>query len=277
MIRLVFSDVDGTLLQNNEQGEYTISACTAEKIRQATASGIHFALATGRPVDFIPNLYGEQFRFDTVAYSGASVWACGKRIYQSSFSVEEALAIQNAIKAKGVELLCITDRNEYCFANRITEFIDEFENQVKFRDHRKIFEEDLSAFSESYPQQDFVSLVVLCNNDEELIRASEKAAALGYDPVKVRNNGYSMMKPGINKAEGIRRVAQLYNVSLEEIAVLGDSMNDMEMFQLVQESYAMEKSAPAILKCGKHKVRDVAEALQQIMENNHAGSGFSKL
>ena len=268
MIRLVFSDVDGTLLQHNEQGEYTISAETGRQITLAMQSGIHFALATGRPVDFIPNLYGEQYRFDTVAYSGASVWAENRLLYQSVFTIEETQKINEAIREKDVELLCITADNEYCFANREPVFIDEFVNQVRTKDHKKIFTESLDEFKESYPQLSFVSLVVLCNEDEKLVQAAQRAAKLGYDPVKVRNNGYSMMKPGINKAAGIRKIAELYNIGLDEIAVMGDSMNDMEMFELVEESYAMEKSAPQILECGKHTVKDVAEALKQIMENN---------
>ena len=81
MIRLIFCDVDGTLVQDNDQGEYTISVENLQEINKTMISGVHFALATGRPADFVPRTYGRQFSFDTVAYSGAKVTASQKQIY----------------------------------------------------------------------------------------------------------------------------------------------------------------------------------------------------
>lgn len=52
MIRLIFCDVDGTLVQDNDQGEYTISVENLQEINKTMNSGVHFALATGRPADF---------------------------------------------------------------------------------------------------------------------------------------------------------------------------------------------------------------------------------
>lgn len=49
MIRLIFCDVDGTLVQDNEQGEYTILVENLREINKTVNSGVHFALATGRP------------------------------------------------------------------------------------------------------------------------------------------------------------------------------------------------------------------------------------
>lgn len=75
MIRLIFCDVDGTLVQDNDQGEYTISVENLQEINKTMNSGVHIALATGRPADFVSRTYGRQFSFDTVAYSGAYVTA----------------------------------------------------------------------------------------------------------------------------------------------------------------------------------------------------------
>ena len=93
MIRLIFCDVDGTLVQDNDQGEYTISVENLQEINKTMNSGVHFALATGRPADFVPRIYGRQFSFDTVAYSGAYVTASQKLIYESVFTLEEARCV----------------------------------------------------------------------------------------------------------------------------------------------------------------------------------------
>ena len=112
MIRLIFCDVDGTLVQDNDQGEYTISVENLQEINKTMNSGVHFALATGRPADFVPRTYGRQFSFDTVAYSGAYVTASQKLIYESVFTLEEARHIHALLENQPAELLCITNQND---------------------------------------------------------------------------------------------------------------------------------------------------------------------
>ncbi len=92
-----------------------------------------------------------------------------------------------------------------------------------------------------------------------------------------RHDGYSMMKPGVNKASGIQKIAAIDHVGLYEIAVLGDSINDLEMFELIEESYAMETSHPEILARAKYIVKDVAEALDRIQEKNRRRTGDEQM
>ena len=276
MIRLIFCDVDGTLVQDNDQGEYTISVENLQEINKTMNSGVHFALATGRPADFVPRTYGRQFSFDTVAYSGAYVTASQKLIYESVFTLEEARHIHALLENQPAELLCITNQNDYCFAERKQEYIDEFSDPDNVPDHREILPWTLSELTRRKPEQTFVSLVILAHQPEILKQLAEQAARLGYDPVMPRHDGISVMKPGVNKASGIQKIAALNHVPLYEIAVLGDSINDLEMFDLIEESYAMEKSNPEILARAKYIVRDVAEALRRIQEKNREEQEMSK-
>ena len=276
MIRLIFCDVDGTLVQDNEQGDYTISVENLREINRTVNSGVHFALATGRPADFVPRTYGRQFSFDTVAYSGAYVTARQKLIYESIFTLEEARHLQALLENQPAELLCITNQNDYCFAGRKSEYIDEFCDPDNVPDHREILPWTLAELAQRKPAQTFVSLVILCHQPNTLKQLAEQASRLGYDPVMTRHDGYSMMKPGVNKASGIQKIAALDHVPLYEIAVLGDSINDLEMFELIEESYAMEKSNPEILARAKYIVPDVAAALRRIQEKNREEQEMSK-
>lgn len=196
----------------------------------------------------MPRTYGRQFSFDTVAYSGAYVTASQKLIYESVFTLEEARHIHALLENQPAELLCITNQNDYCFAERKQEYIDEFSDPDNVPDHREILPWTLSELTRRKPEQTFVSLVILAHQPEILKQLAEQAARLGYDPVMTRHDGISVMKPGVNKASGIQKIAALNHVPLYEIAVLGDSINDLEMFDLIEESYAMEKSNPEILR-----------------------------
>ncbi len=70
-IRLVFFDIDGTLL--NEQGDY--SQALKQQIHRLHRLGIKTAIASGRPS------YAAQFLFDELAISDLGVFCTGAEVY----------------------------------------------------------------------------------------------------------------------------------------------------------------------------------------------------
>lgn len=276
MIKMIFCDVDGTLVQDDDQGNYTVSPENQRAVSRCLDAGVHFVLATGRPADFIPHTYGYQLSYDTIAYTGAYVKLRNQILYLSRFSKEEALGVWNQICDLPVELLCITPLNDYVFAGRKSEYIKEFLSPDAVPDHRLIQPWTLAEYNQWIKNDDFVSLVVLSHDEAALEKAAEIGSSLGYDPIMTRRDGYSLMRRGINKASGIKLAADFYHVPLYEIAVLGDSKNDLEMFTLIEESYAMEICHPEIEAKAKYKVKTVAEAIDQILEQNKSEQEMSK-
>ena len=270
MIKMIFCDVDGTLVQYNEQEEYTISDDNRQMIRTAIHNGIRFALATGRPANFVPERYGKEFTLDTVAYSGAMVQdAEGQMLYESSFTLQQALTIYRLVEKEDAELLCISRDNDYVFAGRRQQYMAEFLDPATVRDHRDLIDATLKQVAQQSSELSFVSLVVLCHDPQRLERLAQRCAQLsGLDPVMTRPDGYSLMKKGVNKAYGIRLLAEKRKIALNEIAVLGDSKNDLEMFDLIEQSYAMENSHPLLKEKAGAVVKTVADALRRIMEIN---------
>ena len=59
MTRIVFCDLDGTLLP---RGEGKISAETLSEIRRITDKGIYFCVASGRPYSSLKKLFGDCYR-----------------------------------------------------------------------------------------------------------------------------------------------------------------------------------------------------------------------
>lgn len=276
MIKMIFCDVDGTLVQDDDEGNYTVSPANQKAVARCLESGVHFALATGRPADFIPRTFGRQLSWDTIAYTGAYVQLQNQVLYQSDFSNEEALGLWKRICRLPVELLCITPRNDYVFAERNPEYIDEFLSPDAVPDHRVIQPWTLAEYNQRLSADSFVSLVVLSHDAAALEKAAAIGKALGYDPVMTRRDGYSLMRKGVNKASGIKLAADFYHVPLYEIAALGDSKNDLEMFTLIEESYAMAVCHPEIEAKAKYKVKTVAEAIDQILKQNKLEQEMSK-
>ena len=79
-VRLIASDLDGTLLTPDKQ----ITPFTSEILTEASRRGIHFVPCTGRPFDAVPEfvrgLPGVEY---VITSNGAAVYsvASGHRIY----------------------------------------------------------------------------------------------------------------------------------------------------------------------------------------------------
>ncbi|SHE80920.1 hypothetical protein SAMN05444392_103233 [Seinonella peptonophila] len=75
---------------------------------------------------------------------------------------------------------------------------------------------------------------------------------------------------GISKGFGVQRLIDHLGISLSEVACVGDAYNDVPMFQIVSNSYAMRHADPGVQKEAVHVVDSVAEAVKQVLHENQA-------
>ena len=81
MIKILFSDLDGTLLYIPPVLTSGVSEENRAAIRRLQDHGVRFAIATGRSVNFLPHHFGSDLVFDTVGICGASIRLNGRFIY----------------------------------------------------------------------------------------------------------------------------------------------------------------------------------------------------
>ena len=86
----------------------------------------------------------------------------------------------------------------------------------------------------------------------------------------IQTSPYSIviLKDGANKGTGIAKIAALTGVGLDEVAVIGDSENDFEMFAMIPHSYCMSHARPDIQAKAKTVVDSVAECIDLILKEN---------
>ncbi len=78
----------------------------------------------------------------------------------------------------------------------------------------------------------------------------------------------------VSKASGIEKVIQILNIKKEDTYAFGDGRNDLEMFEIVEHSYAMgnaseEVKAKAKYVCPSIKDDGVAIVLEKILEDQN--------
>jgi phosphoglycolate phosphatase (TIGR01487 family) len=85
--------------------------------------------------------------------------------------------------------------------------------------------------------------------DEALLRAV--AAEFGLEFVDTQY-AYHLKSPGVSKGLALREMATTLDYAPEEFVAIGDSANDVSMFEVVDESYAVANAVDAAKSAATH-------------------------
>jgi phosphoglycolate phosphatase (TIGR01487 family) len=95
--------------------------------------------------------------------------------------------------------------------------------------------------------------VVSPDGDEELLRSIAKR----YDlDVVYTGYAYHIKRRGLNKGEGLRSICNIINIDPNSFIAIGDSANDIEMFDVAGDSFAVGN-------CDQ----DACEAAETVLQN----------
>jgi len=237
MIKLIVTDVDGTLL--NDKHELHPDFWKIEE--QLTKNGILFSIASGR------QFYNLESKFEKIkdrtmffAENGTYVSHKGKELYVNP--IEKQAAIEFIKLGRNLEntnlVLCgkesaYIENREKAFRNEISQFYERL--QVV---------DDLTQVEDTYLK------VTLCNfNGVEdhtfphfvnyTDRYKVAIAAKVFIDITALN---------ANKGNAIKDIQKELNITADETLVFGDYLNDLEMMQIAKHSYAMKNAHPEIIE-----------------------------
>lgn len=246
MIRLVATDVDGTLVKESsrEVGDEIIEA-----IRRLTDQGIYFAIASGRQYGSIRKMFERADRdILFIAENGAHVVKGGKTFSKTVMErtyVEGIMADLRALYDRGCHVVASTDRG--CFLeSRDEHFIrliaDSYRNDVNLTED--VLGEDV----------DFVKLAVYHKDDIRDIGQS-LLIPKWKDKVKTCLAGsewVDFMDFSVDKGNALKLLQQSLGISPRETMVFGDNENDLGLLQAAAHSYAVESAPDRVKMAAAH-------------------------
>lgn len=244
-IKLVVSDIDGTLIGHTEDSKYFISKDTVEEINRLKDKSIHFLVATGRHYKDAYNiLKNEKIEMLSPAYvvgmNGSQIYSVDQKkllvdefiqekyrdtifkLYETALNDEpENIVAMLSCEGDIVQII----RNSSKRFDYITEKILRFENNdeiLKYeiidniKDAKKIYK---MVFSYSIDIQDGAEKIDMLNS---------VSRELDYS---LTGDGYVEVLPkNVNKGSAIKFIKNLYKINRDELIVIGDSGNDLSMF-----------------------------------------------
>lgn len=241
MIKLIASDIDGTLFRSN----HTLPEEFDDVLQILNENHIIFSVASGRPYLTLQKTFEKYKDILFIADNGAHVVYQGKELSVHSFDtslIKKLLTITRQVP-DSYAVLCTTEGAFIESSN--PDFIRELEKYyVKYT-----IVSDLTQV-----QKHFIKYTV-CD-----LTGAEKHSLPYYsnftNNIQISVAGFvwlDMMPKGVNKGTAIKEIQSKLNISFEEIMTFGDYLNDSEMLQSAYYSYAMENAHKDLFEIARFK------------------------
>lgn len=239
-IRMIFCDVDGTLLPH---GENSISDDVFNTINLAVSSGVHFCIASGRSysdlnklfypvrndIIFIPSDGALGIKHDTVLFSSPlnkPQVACMSKTYSRDY---EALLI---------------------YTKDFTFFISEAKH---FDFAKKIIPDEVLSITGDVYKVAFYNL-----SQKAKIKLDNLGIKSGIlNKVYEDNLWTEFISAQTDKGSAAQKLQHLLGISISETAAFGDNLNDINMLRRAQYSFAPKNAHHEIIKMCKHTTNNV--------------------
>ena len=259
MIKLIVSDIDGTLVKD---GENQINPELFDVIMQLKKKkGIHFAAASGRQAASIEYTFAPiRKEIFYVAENGSYLGCCGRNLFL--YPVERTLAddLAEAIrKDPQLEVMTSGAKGTYLETDN-QEFIDWMINGYHFH---IIHVDDVTKVDDEI-------IKVSAYKKEGIQKATKYLFDRYSDRMKMTISGdmwMDCMALGVNKGEAVKTLQESLGIAPEETMVFGDQLNDIEMLNRAYYSFAVGNAREEVKKAARFQAdRNVNDGVLKILK-----------
>lgn len=239
MIKLIASDLDGTLLQNGAQA---LTPRAVPLIRRLAACGIVFAAASGRQYPNLVRLFGDAAKnMAFLCENGAFVVYQDKVITKSCMEWIDTKKLVEDILARGdCEVLISGESTSYVLP-KSGRFLDHMQNTVK---NNVCVIEKLSDIPEEIIKVSAYERAGIQNSASYFLSRWQ-------DTLKCTVSDFhwiDFVRSDVNKGAALASLLSSLHIRPDEAAAFGDNYNDLEMLSFVGTGIVMENSAPEIFR-----------------------------
>jgi len=236
-VELVISDCDGTLLYTDK----SLGEPAQEAVRNLTAAGVRFTVASSRPgkgMHSIVETLGIKAPF--AAFNGGKLvdpdgWKTLNAHWLPRAAAQTAL---ESLERDGIDAWVFID-DQWYITNPGGEYVPLERRTVGYDAVVVKRFEDIDL--------DSVEKIVASTKDAALLQRKEAEFqdTLKGRAMAMRSQTYylDITHPLANKGGGVRELARLAGVALENVAVLGDMGNDVAMFDVAGVSIVMGQAS----------------------------------
>lgn len=260
MIKMIATDMDGTLLNSKKQ----LTQTSIKAISVVKNMGIHFTVASGRQYHNIYNVFKQHKLEENVSFvaeNGTVVFDKDKLILANKLDSNIVKsAVELARKTPSVyPVLCGVDSayiedNHPKVISEVSKYFDRRQflpNILKCLQHDKITK---------------IALLDITKNAETYVYPIFKHFEKHYQILVSGLEWVDLINKGVNKGTAVEMIGALYDASFNQRMAFGDYLNDVDLLKACKYSFAVENAHENLKKiaykiCPSNDQDGVAESL----------------
>lgn len=237
MLKAVFCDLDDTFLDAHHEPP----ACAAAVVDRLQATGVRFAVATGRTPGAVRGLLGTLAdRIDLVGRNGMDVVCGGCVLRRHTFERPLVETVLGAVAGSGLPLgLAVFEEQDAYLLDPDPAFA-----RAAIESLRGVADRPLG---DGLGDGDVCKVAVVVHDGaEKALRLLEASLGERLDFAPCGPHWIDVLAKGVDKVDGVRAVLARLGAAPHEAAAFGDSMNDLKMMEALPLSVAVANAMPAL-------------------------------
>lgn len=242
MIKLIVSDIDGTLL---EDGGNAVNPELFDVILQLRKQGIQFAAASGRQWASIEQVFKPiDEKIFYLSDNGAYIGCHGRNLFLNTVDRQVVMDMVEDVRKRTDLEVMVSGPDVVYMETKNQSFVDWMVKGYKFRVKMV---EDLTKVEDQ-----FIKVSVY---KKEAVEAGTVELREKYkDKLKMTISGdmwMDCMAKGVNKGEAVKVLQESLEILPEETMAFGDQLNDIEMLKRAYYSFAIGNARPEVKKTAR--------------------------
>ena len=238
MIKLIVTDVDGTIVDKDEILHDEMIAY----VKRLREKQLAFTIATGRAAGLAAD-YVKQLGIDIpfIACNGGNIVEKGEVILKRTIPLKGLRKVLETADGMGMSLLYSIDGVEYAYKE--TDYVTDQQKKYNRYWNPSVFSE------EEWENLELDKVIVMAAVRDGSIGIIEELCKelpppFGYK--RYADKSIDILNCKSTKEDGVRRLAKLLNLSMDEILFAGDDLNDIEVIKEAGVGVAVGNAQKAV-------------------------------
>lgn len=269
MIRVIASDLDGTLLYPKRRYTTLVHSGNKKFVRDFIRQGGRFVIASGRGVDFCKKIEKSlRVPCDIIAYNGGLIMSQGSIIEETFLPLPVIKEIHEFIDQKKLKIIhTLFPKNHPLvlktweltkserFLTKLFKLKNGRYNEIMIHDN-SLFQSILADNNQIYKMSVLFQTHYRPQMLKLLEELTEKFGHLVH--LTMMKNNIEINPLGVSKGSKLMVLTHHLGISNEEVAVVGDDFNDISMFEHFPNSFGIKSGAKEAIQRASKIVKHVS-------------------